>query len=422
MSLAFLYPLAWLAAAAVAAPIWLHLRRREETNLVRFSALRFLEDQPLAKTRPLLPQDLPLLLLRIAGLVLLAAAFAWPYLVDRREEMVDEERVYVLDNTLSHQAQGRFEKARDEVAGAIRGAGPRERIAVVELTALPRALVRFGDDRSEAAAAVESLAPSHQRGSYLAALRTAASLFTANPGRTRRIVLAADNQENQWAELRQSAAFLHDVEIEAPPPEAAGLPNVALVQPRIRRVHLDERVMAECSVTLVHRDGPEKAVVVFRSGGKEVARREAPLRGQAPSLTLSAQWEADSAEPLRGEVRLEGVSDALGADDRVYFALPGAREGQVGLLARSKYLHTALSPEVMRGRWRARPLSEQADSEPVLAPGEDDVLCLESRYLQWSSVRQRMLDHLGRGKGVFLVIDGTGAAAGGFLRRIGYKL
>jgi len=68
----------WLAAAGIAVPVWLHLRRRDESNLVEFSAMRFLDDQPVARARPLWPRDWPLLLLRIMALLLLTAAFAWP--------------------------------------------------------------------------------------------------------------------------------------------------------------------------------------------------------------------------------------------------------------------------------------------------------------------------------------------------------
>ena len=50
MPWSFLNPWFWLGALAVAAPIWLHLRRRRETNLVQFAALRFL-DGP-ARTAP----------------------------------------------------------------------------------------------------------------------------------------------------------------------------------------------------------------------------------------------------------------------------------------------------------------------------------------------------------------------------------
>ena len=73
--ISFLYPLYFLAALAVAAPIWLHLRRKEQQNLIRFSAMQFLDDQPVAQRSPLTPRDWWLLLLRIAALLALIAAF-----------------------------------------------------------------------------------------------------------------------------------------------------------------------------------------------------------------------------------------------------------------------------------------------------------------------------------------------------------
>ena len=52
MPFSFLNPLFWLGALAVAAPIWLHLRRRRESNIVEFTALRFLDDQPQPRRSP----------------------------------------------------------------------------------------------------------------------------------------------------------------------------------------------------------------------------------------------------------------------------------------------------------------------------------------------------------------------------------
>jgi hypothetical protein len=101
MSISFLYPLAWLAALGIAAPIWLHLQRRAEKNLVRFSAMQFLDEQPVARRQPLWPRNWWLLALRLLALLLLVAAFAWPYLPQEQPaEVIRESRVYILDNTL----------------------------------------------------------------------------------------------------------------------------------------------------------------------------------------------------------------------------------------------------------------------------------------------------------------------------------
>src|SRR5437867_5474310 len=115
MPFSFLNPWFWLGALAIAAPIWLHLRRRQETNLFRFSALRFLDDQPSPRQSPLRLRNFILFLLRALALLLLVAAFAWPYLRSANTAPIKESRVYVLDNTLSHQANDGFAHDRDRV-------------------------------------------------------------------------------------------------------------------------------------------------------------------------------------------------------------------------------------------------------------------------------------------------------------------
>ena len=67
MPFSFLNPWFWLGALVVAAPIWLHLRRKRETNLVEFSALRFLDDQPEPRRSPLRLRDIVLFALQMAG-------------------------------------------------------------------------------------------------------------------------------------------------------------------------------------------------------------------------------------------------------------------------------------------------------------------------------------------------------------------
>src|SRR3954451_2779900 len=112
---AFLNPWLWLGALAIAAPIWLHLRRKQETNLVEFSALRFLDDQPEPRQSPRRLRNILLFALRTLALLLLVAAFAWPYLTGADTAPIKESRVYVLDNTMSHQANDGFGHDRDHI-------------------------------------------------------------------------------------------------------------------------------------------------------------------------------------------------------------------------------------------------------------------------------------------------------------------
>src|SRR5713101_936913 len=134
----FLNPLFLLGALALAAPVWLHLRRKQETNLHLFPTLRFLDDQPQPRRSPFRLRDLLLFVLRALALLLLVAAFAWPYRDTGGPLIVRESRVYVLDNTLSHQANDGFTRDRVRIAEEISRAESDVQIAVIELNSRPR--------------------------------------------------------------------------------------------------------------------------------------------------------------------------------------------------------------------------------------------------------------------------------------------
>src|SRR5262245_38727091 len=133
----FLNPWLWLGALALGVPIWLHLRRKQETNLFQFSALRFLEDQPSTRQSPIRLRNLVLFLLRALALLLLVAAFSWPYLRRTNTAPIKESRVYLLDNTLSHQANAGFAHDRDRILSELGKDAANMQIAVIELASTP---------------------------------------------------------------------------------------------------------------------------------------------------------------------------------------------------------------------------------------------------------------------------------------------
>lgn len=432
--MSFLYPLLWLGAMAIAAPIWLHLRRKDEANLVRFSAMRFLDDQPLARSRPMWPRDWPLLLLRIAALLLLVAAFAWPYFADHETHRITESRVYLLDNTLSNQAGGRFEADRERLARELANHPLDVQVAAIELGAVPRTLASFGDDPAAAAETVEKLEPGFQRGTYLTGFRSAAAMLEQSFGQRRRIVLLGDSQENQWQEGVQSPPFLAGIEVELPPVEAESRPNLALSEPAVQRLFLGDRVLAQCVARLSRFGRFDTAAVQVLANGRVVRDRLGiAFAKDADAEIVLAEFEIDPAQWLRGEIRLldspaeNGTAaarpkDELAADDRVYFSLPPLREGRAALIGDSKYLRAALSPEIMRGRWRTTQFTpaEFQDRAPIAA-AEVDAICVESTSLTAQRVRELVFDCLNAGKGVLLLVARDSPVVSGLLREFGIE-
>src|SRR5260221_19676 len=360
MLFSFLNPWLWLGALALGAPIWLHLRRKRESNVVQFSTLRFLEDQAQPKQSPLRLRYILLFALRALALLLIVAAFAWPYLRGADAAPIKESRVYILDNTLSHQANNGFGRDRDRIVKEVGEAGANMQIAVVELTSNPRVVVGFGEDRGAALQTLKKLEASFQRGSYLAAFRQANSLLADSLGAQRRIVFLGDNQDNQWHENVNTPPFLRDAQIDLPKTATPRLPNLSLSEARAQRIFLGDKSLITFTVKLRHQGEAKTANVVLRANDQVILNRAVELEKQPETIMLQAQWEADPGSWLRGEAVVDGTPDALAADNRVFFSLGPVVEGKVALLAQSSYLRLALSPEVIRGPWGLR-ASEPAD-------------------------------------------------------------
>jgi len=421
MPFSFVNPWLWLGALAVAAPLWLHLRRKKETSIVYFSALRFLEDQPEPRKSPLRLRNFLLLAIRILGLLLIVCALAWPYIRRVDTVTVKESRVYILDNTLSHQVGDGFTRARARIADALAKEKVSTQVAVVELTATPRVLVAFGDDHQSARRKVQELEPSFQRGSYLAAFRQAEVLLANSLGQQKRIVFLGDNQQNQWNENINTPPFLHDIQIDLPKTTATTLPNLSLSEARVQRIFLGEKSLANFTAKLSHTGEAQNANVILQANGQVIFNRSIDLRQQSSTILLQAQWEAEPSAWLRGEISIQGTPDVLAGDNRVFFSLPPVQEGKVALLAQSQYLRLALSPEIMRGQWATRLIEPTALAAELASSNDAEVLCIESNYLQSGDARKLLWHYVTNGRGVVLLVNRVTPAIKSHLQELGFE-
>lgn len=421
MSLSFFHPLFWLGALTVAAPIYLHLRRKQPRDLMLFSTLRFLDDQPQARQSPLRPRDLLLLALRILALLALVAAFAWPFLNKGDRIVVKESRVYILDNTLSHQVDGGFATDRDRLLRELAQAGREVQIAVIELTTSPRVVAAFGEDRESARLKLRQLEPSFERGSYYAAFRQAATLLANSLGAKKRIVLLGDNQENQWGDNQSSPPFLEGVDVDIPRVNKSANANLSLSDPRAQRIFAGDRSMVNFTAQIT-RQGPIPAArVVFRVNGQELQSHVVDLTSRPENFTFQTEWEADPALALNCELSVDADGDALAADNHLYYSLPAEHEGTVAVLAQSQFLKIGLSPEVMRGHWAARFIDAAQIGAAVESTDDAEVLCIESNYLQSDDARRLVARYLDTGRGVLIMVNRLSPASKAYLKELGFE-
>ena len=142
--MSFLFPLYLIGLAAVSAPIVLHMIRRRSQKRTVFSSLMFLQPTLPRLQRRKRVENLLLLLLRCAALVLLAAAFARPFLAGPAPTQPTGRRIVILlDTSASMQRAGLWDQAVDRVRGQLDRLEAADRVALYRFDQNIRRLVGF---------------------------------------------------------------------------------------------------------------------------------------------------------------------------------------------------------------------------------------------------------------------------------------
>lgn len=348
--MSFLFPAFLAGALAVAIPIILHFVRRQSARPLAFSDLRFLRRAQTAAVRRRRLQEWLLLALRVAALLLLAAAFARPY-IDATGLAGRPVTVVALDRSFSMSYPGMFERARTAAREAVAAAPADDLVGVVEFDDRARVVAQPGAGRDAAVAAIGRAEAGFGATGYAAALETAAGLIGARDGR---IVMVTDGQQSGW-DVGAGELLPEGIEVTARLVEP-GAGNLAVTAFDVTTVGAAAVVMNAGSET---RPGRVRLI----AGGAVVEAEELPL---APGPT---EIVFDAALPPAGLLEV-AVDDpgGLAADDRRYHLL-GAADGVevalVGSAADAFYLERALRA-AGSGRYGVRHLEPAAVTAPAL--------------------------------------------------------
>ena len=144
--MSLLAPFYLLGALAVGLPILFHLIRRRPTGAIEFSSHMFLQPTPPRLTRRSRLENWPLLLMRALALMLLAAAFARPFL--RSTEISSADRigrriVMVVDKSASMKRQNLWQSAVQEATKVIEDLNDEDQLAIVAFDEEPQILFSF---------------------------------------------------------------------------------------------------------------------------------------------------------------------------------------------------------------------------------------------------------------------------------------
>jgi hypothetical protein len=316
--LSFLAPVFLAGAFAAAIPLVLHLLKREPEPRVKFAAVKLLKHAPVEYTERRRLRELLLLALRIAALVLLALAFARPFLPSGAALASSGTTIIALDTSFSLSAPGRFERARQLAKDAIARVPASDSVGVVTFADDAEIVMKPGGDRVLAASAIDRAVVGSGATRYRAALSAAAQSLA---GRAGTIVVVTDLQESGWdagdrATIPEGAR-IEVLDVGAPPPNIAVTSMQAL---------------------------PDRLVATVRNAGPRArdARLHLTIDGRRVgdvTVTLAPNQSADAtfAGPPRGAAAVVSVDDpdGLQADNVRYAVLNGAKPPSVLLVTGS---------------------------------------------------------------------------------------
>ena len=324
----FLTPLFLIGLAGLAVPVLLHLTRQERGKPVRFPSLMFLEKIPFQETSKRRIRHWILLIMRLAALALVIAAFARPFVREGRLAAVGgpgaEEVVVLLDNSYSMEIGDSWDRARSEARSVVGALRPRDRASLIVFSETPRLVHRSIPDPARILASLDTLGTTSLATRFAPAVKLAASTLAASTLPRQRVVVISDFQRTAWrpdpdATLPEGAV-VENVIIEAGETE-----NVALTALELKRQSAGGRDRITVEARLVNTGQAAvnaEVVLAVDETDVETATVAVAAGGAAPvafaPFTLTAPF-------TRGEVRLGGASAGGFEQDNMlsFVASPG---------------------------------------------------------------------------------------------------
>src|SRR6201996_23651 len=163
----FFSPWFLAAAGAVALPLWLHLLRQYKRTPQPFSSLMFFERRLQSSVKHRRLRYLALLSLRIVLLLLLALAFANPF-VNRTSKLAGRRKLTLIaiDRSFSMRYGDHMQQAKREAHRILNGLGARDLAQVVALDSHIENLIQPETDKGALSAAINSVRPDDLASSF----------------------------------------------------------------------------------------------------------------------------------------------------------------------------------------------------------------------------------------------------------------
>jgi hypothetical protein len=335
--MSFLAPLFFTGLVALGIPVLIHLIQRERKNVVQFPSLMFVRRIPYSSIRRRRIHNWALLLLRLAALALIVAAFARPFL--RSTSLVAaaggaRDAIILLDRSYSMGHADQWDRAKQAAIDAIGKLSDGDRGTLVLIAASAEIAVQPTNDRARLRSEVTAAQLSAGATRFGPALKLAGSLLASSNMPRREVILISDFQRSGWS-----------------PGEGLRLPTGTVLTP----VSVQANAVKNLSVTpvTIQRDsasGQDRVTVtagVINRSAEAVTNVPISLEldghvAQTASLAVQANGSASTTFPpstlsspnTRGVVRIG--DDALARDNAFYFVLSPPRPIVVTLVGSAR--------------------------------------------------------------------------------------
>lgn len=316
----FLTPWFLAGAAAVGLPVWLHLLKKHRSTPLPFSSLMFFERRTQSSIKHRRLQYLVLLALRAALFILLALAFASPFIHSSTPQAIQGRKMLVLaiDDSFSMRQGDRFQRAKDRAISALGGLHADDRAQVISFGSSVRMMSDVSSDPAALRSGIQAVEPTDERGSFAELSRTLRSIAQSAKMPVE-AHLFSDMQKtgmpSNFADLRLSEGI-----VLIPEPLAKKRdPNFTVENVKVpRHVYGAGKVRVQATIAGF---GTERATrrVTLMLNGREVDSKsvEVPPGGRATAefLNLEPPYGLN-----KGEVRIDSGDD-FPADDKYLYSI-----------------------------------------------------------------------------------------------------
>lgn len=408
--MSFLAPAFFAALAALAVPVVIHLIQREKKQIVHFPSLMFLEKIPYKSVQRRRIHNWLLLLLRIAAIVMIIAAFARPFLTEPTLASTAvagaREVVILVDQSYSMGYGDRWQRAQAEAKRAVNSLSAGDRASLVFFARGASVEARSTEDRAPLLAAIDRAKVGADSTRYAPALKVAQSILDQSERPRRDALLIADFQKVGW-EGAQDVRFPAGASLTPVPITDAATANVAVSSVAFQRGDFSgqERV----TVTAGLQNKSDKPVSGLEVGldldGRQVQSQRVSIEAKA-SGSVTFQPFLLPPPALRGTVR--AANDALARDNAFYFTLSPGKPVPVLIVERSG-AGRDLSFYLVRALGIGRAPAFKVDVKPLERLDASDlvshaVIVLNDVPMSGGGLQDRLTNFVEKGGGLFVIL------------------